>query len=64
MGDVNKILSDLEELKDLIESDRELSRYIKNPNSLISQPLHIRETMNVYAQILWAIAEYKGYEYM
>lgn len=64
LGDVNKILSDLEELKDLIENDRELSRYIKNPNSLISQPLYIRETMNVYAQILWAIAEYKGYEYM
>ena len=58
-----EILTQLEELRQLIENDRELSRYIKNPNSIINQPLHVRETMTVYAQILWAIAEYKGYQY-
>ena len=63
LGNVYEILTQLEELRQLIENDRELSRYIKNPNSIINQPLHVRETMTVYAQILWAIAEYKGYQY-
>jgi hypothetical protein len=47
----------------LIEDDAELSRYIKNPSSMLEQPYHIREAMTAYSQILWAIAECKGYEY-
>jgi hypothetical protein len=53
----------LEELKSLIENDKELSRYIKNPESIIEQTYHVRETMTAYSQILWAIAECKGYNY-
>jgi hypothetical protein len=50
-------------LKDLIEEDKELSRYIKNPESIIGQSYYAREAITAYAQILWAIAEQKGYTY-
>lgn len=56
-------LRQLEELRNLIESDRELARHIKNPTSIIDQPPHIREAITAYSQILWAIADYKGYNY-
>lgn len=58
-----EILEQLEELKAFIENDKELSRYIKNPSSVIEMSYHIREAVTAYAQILWAIAEYKGYNY-
>lgn len=63
INNASEILLQLEELKDLFEQDKELSRYIKNPNSIIEQPYYIREAMTAYSQILWAIAEHKGYEY-
>lgn len=58
-----ELLHQLEELKTLIENDKELARHIKNPSSMINQPYHIREAITAYAQILWAIAECKGYNY-
>ena len=62
-GNREEVLEQLEELKTLIESDRELSRYIKNPSSIIDESYHVREAVTAYAQILWAIAEYKGYDF-
>lgn len=62
-GNSEQVLAELEELKSLIENDKELSRYIKNPESIIEQSYHVRETMTAYSQILWAIAECKGYNY-
>ena len=62
-GNNEEVLVQLEELRELIESDAELARYIKNPSSMLEQPYHIREAMTAYSQILWAIAECKGYEY-
>ena len=62
-GNTEEILVQLEELKTLIENDKDLFRYIKNPTSIIDQPYHIREAITAYSQILWAIAECKGYNY-
>lgn len=62
-GSNPEVLRQLEELRTLIESDKELARHIKNPTSIIDQPYHIREAITAYSQILWAIAEYKGYSY-
>ena len=62
-GNKEEVLLQLEKLKDQIESDAELSSYIKNPESIIDQPYHAREAITAYAQILWAIAECKGYNY-
>ena len=62
-GDNEEILVQLEELKDFIENDKELSKYVKNPGSVIRKSYHIREAVTAYAQILWAIAEQKGYKY-
>jgi hypothetical protein len=56
-GDNEEILVQLEELKDFIENDKELSKYVKNPGSVIRKSYHIREAVTAYAQILWAIAE-------
>lgn len=62
-GNKEEVLLQLEELKSMIENDKELSRYIKNPSSIITESYHIREAITTYAQILWAIAEYKGYDF-
>lgn len=62
-GNKEEVLLQLEKLKDQIENDPELSSYIKNPESIINQPYHAREAITAYAQILWAIAECKGYNY-
>lgn len=62
-GKSEEVLIQLETLKDLIEDDKELSRYIKNPESIIGQSYYAREAITAYAQILWAIAEQKGYTY-
>lgn len=62
-GNKEEVLLQLEKLKNDIENDSELSRYIKNPQSIIDQSYHVREAITAYAQILWAIAEYKGYNY-
>ena len=62
-GNSEETLQQLEELKNAIENDKELYSYIKNPGSIIDKPYHIREAITAYAQILWAIAEAKGYDY-
>lgn len=63
-GNAEQVLQELEKLKENIENDSELSRYIKNPNvSIIEQTYHVREALTAYSQILWAIAECKGYNY-
>lgn len=62
-GNSEEVLLQLEELRTQIENDKELSRYIKNPDSVLEQPYHIREAITAYSQILWAIAECKGYNY-
>ena len=62
-GNIEEVLLKLEELKDLIEQDKELSRHIKNPSSIIDKSYHVRETITAYSQILWAIAACKGYDY-
>lgn len=62
-GNSEEVLLKLEELKNLMENDRELARYIKNPESIIDESYHVREAVTAYAQILWAIAEYKGYDF-
>ena len=62
-GNREEVLIQLEELKNMMENDKELARYIKNPSSVIDESYHIREAVTAYAQILWAIAEYKGYDF-
>ena len=58
-----EVLLQLEKLKDFMENDKELARYIKNPESILGKSYHVREAMTVYSQILWAIADLKGYNY-
>lgn len=62
-GNIEEVLLQLEELKTLLENDKELARHIKNPSSVLEQPYHIREAITAYSQILWAIADCKGYNY-
>lgn len=62
-GNIEEVLLQLDELRVLMESDKELARYIKNPSSALEQPYHIREAITAYSQILWAIADCKGYNY-
>lgn len=62
-GNREEVLVKLEELKTLMENDREIARYIKNPSSIIDESYHVREAVTAYAQVLWAIAEYKGYDF-
>ena len=56
-GNIEEVLLQLDELRVLMESDKELARYIKNPSSALEQPYHIREAITAYSQILWAIAD-------
>jgi hypothetical protein len=58
-----EVILKLEELKDFMENDKELARYIKNPESVLEMSYNTREAVTAYSQILWAIAEYKGYNY-
>jgi hypothetical protein len=48
-GNREEVLIQLEELKTLMENDKELSRYIKNPSSVIDESYHIREAVTAYA---------------
>lgn len=63
IGNSEEILMNLEELKNFIENDKFFSIYIKNPSSLINMNTHTRELVTAYSQILWAIADYQGYNY-
>lgn len=58
-----EVILKLEELKDFMENDKELARYIKNPESVLEMSYNTREAVTAYAQVLWAIADYKGYNY-
>lgn len=58
-----EMLLQLEELKDFMENDKDLSRYIKNPESVLGMSYNMREAVTAYSQILWAIADIKGYNY-
>ena len=49
MKNNEETLAELEKLKTAIENDKELSRYIKNPESVIKQSYHIREAVTAYA---------------
>lgn len=59
-----QILLELENLAESMEEDPEIYKFIKNPKSIIDQPYATRELITAYSQVLWAISEYKGYDFL